>query len=393
MVAPNGSGFVKWVLCVVKTGPRSNWCPALAGSQDSCWVGFCYSVNPHEQQWWQLISACKHCPAFPAKPLRVCSNLIPVWPGLALAAVLPHLGVKWPRGVTLSTCLGWLWRHFGCKDSARAGTQTLESRGSGAQQLFVCVNLDSCARTSPGEVMTLRSGGDCAIPSEAVCNAFPWASLSWVEKALAVISAAGLGVLLSPCSCCYSLKPFFLFWGRGSRLAQVVQVCTGDSKSLWNEGRCFVQITSVAFFCELTGVQEKWIWRVEEFLSPLWMEKVFPGAGILIFYSTTNRVEDMHEHLFLFQLFLFLKLSWQPSELLNEVHLWCWYENRFCSWKTLILPGKESWTGLSSHNPVKIWFPALLLKMSWSSLTWQQCPSLLLHVTAGHILQHILPWV
>lgn len=85
MIEWGGCSQLQWIcemgpVCV-KTGPRSKWCPALAGSQDSCWVGFCYSVNPHEQQWWQLISACKHCLAFPAKPLRVCSNLIPVWPG------------------------------------------------------------------------------------------------------------------------------------------------------------------------------------------------------------------------------------------------------------------------------------------------------------------------
>lgn len=117
-------------------------------------MGFYYSVNPHEQHFSLQTLSC-----FSSKAFKGVLKLNPSVTRVALAAVLPHLGVKWPRGVTLSTCLGWLWRHFGCKDSARAGTQTLESRGSGAQQLFVCVNLDSCARTSPGEVMTLRSGG------------------------------------------------------------------------------------------------------------------------------------------------------------------------------------------------------------------------------------------
>lgn len=34
----------------------------------------------------------------------------------------------------------------------------------------------------------------------------------------------------------------------------------------------------------------------------------------------------------------------------------------------------------------EIWFSALLLKMFWSCLMWQHCPSLLFHVTAGHTL-------
>lgn len=101
-----------------------------------------------------------------------------------------------------------------------------------------------------GEVVTLRSGDNCAIPSEAVCNALPWASLSWVKKAhCSYLSCWGWVWVwgLSPCSCCYSLETFFL-WGRGSTLAKVVQVCTGDSKTLWNERRCFVFIISIAFF-------------------------------------------------------------------------------------------------------------------------------------------------